>query len=140
MATRPTRFGVFCLFVAYTSITLRVSAEISASSAPLKANPFHKLFNPSWKEPRTRISCLSDNRGQRQEGRKKYLHVSVGGGLNQQRRGIANAVAVAKIMNATLIVPRLIVHPAWGDQSKFSELFSVPHFVQTLKEDVEVIE
>ncbi|CAI7783779.1 unnamed protein product [Closterium sp. NIES-53] len=119
---------------------MRASAEISASSAALKANPFHKLFNPSWKQPRTRISCLSDNRGQHQEGEKRYLYVSVGGGLNQQRRGIANAVVVAKIMNVTLIVPKLIVHPAWGDQSKFSEIFSVPHFVQTLKKDVEVIE
>ncbi|CAI5516296.1 unnamed protein product, partial [Closterium sp. Naga37s-1] len=71
---------------------------------------------------------------------KRYLYVSVGGGLNQQRRGIANAVVVARIVNATLVVPRLIVHPAWGDQSKFSEIFSVSHFVQTLKKDVEVIE
>ncbi|CAI5469135.1 unnamed protein product [Closterium sp. Yama58-4] len=113
------------------SVLVRASAGISASSAALKANPFHKLFNPSWKQPQTRISCLSDNRSQHQEGREhRYLYASVGGGLNQQRRGIANAVVVAKIMNATLIVPTLIVHPAWGDQSIPSEALEPEWYIK----------
>lgn len=44
-----------------------------------------------------------------------YIQVFLDGGLNQQRMGICDAVAVAKILNATLVIPYLEVNPVWQD-------------------------
>jgi hypothetical protein len=44
-----------------------------------------------------------------------YVQVFLDGGLNQQRMGICDAVAVAKILNATLVIPYLEVNPVWQD-------------------------
>ncbi|XP_071923744.1 O-fucosyltransferase 31 isoform X2 [Coffea arabica] len=46
-----------------------------------------------------------------------YIQVFLDGGLNQQRMGICDAVAVAKILNATLVLPHFEVNPVWQDSS-----------------------
>ncbi|KAL4347845.1 hypothetical protein GQ457_17G013700 [Hibiscus cannabinus] len=46
-----------------------------------------------------------------------YLFIHAEGGLNQQRIAICNAVVVAKIMNATLILPVLKQDQIWKDQT-----------------------
>ncbi|PVH64413.1 hypothetical protein PAHAL_2G262100 [Panicum hallii] len=48
-----------------------------------------------------------------------YIQVFLDGGLNQQRMGICDAVAVAKILNATLVIPHLEVNPVWKDSRCF---------------------
>ncbi|XP_010523308.1 PREDICTED: uncharacterized protein At1g04910-like [Tarenaya hassleriana] len=68
-----------------------------------------------------------------------YIQVFLDGGLNQQRMGICDAVAVAKILNATLVVPYLEVNPVWQDSSSFVEIFDVDHFIDVLKDDVRII-
>ncbi|XP_022877024.1 protein PECTIC ARABINOGALACTAN SYNTHESIS-RELATED-like [Olea europaea var. sylvestris] len=47
-----------------------------------------------------------------------YIFIHAEGGLNQQRIAICNAVAVAKIMNATLILPVLKQDQIWKDQTE----------------------
>ncbi|GBG64639.1 hypothetical protein CBR_g45693 [Chara braunii] len=68
-----------------------------------------------------------------------YLVVQPSGGLNQQRIGICNAVAVARVINATLVIPKLDNHSFWGDSSNFSDIFDEDHFISTLAGDVPVI-
>ncbi|GAB2290326.1 O-fucosyltransferase 31 [Dionaea muscipula] len=68
-----------------------------------------------------------------------YLQVFLDGGLNQQRMGICDAVAVAKILNVTLVIPHLEVNPVWQDSSSFVEIFDADHFIRELKEEVSVV-
>ncbi|KAJ6815141.1 uncharacterized protein M6B38_136015 [Iris pallida] len=53
--------------------------------------------------------------------------------------GICDAVAVAKILNATLVIPHLEVNPVWQDTSSFDEVFDVEHFIQILKDDISIV-
>ncbi|CAM6020826.1 unnamed protein product [Sphagnum balticum] len=68
-----------------------------------------------------------------------YLQVFLEGGLNQQRMGICDAVAVAKILNATLVLPHFDVNPVWQDMSSFADIFDVVHFLQSVSHDVLMI-
>ncbi|XP_028095854.1 protein PECTIC ARABINOGALACTAN SYNTHESIS-RELATED isoform X2 [Camellia sinensis] len=68
-----------------------------------------------------------------------YIFIHAEGGLNQQRIAICNAVGVAKIMNATLILPVLKQDQIWKDQTKFEDIFDVDHFIDYLKDDVRIV-
>lgn len=68
-----------------------------------------------------------------------YIQVFLDGGLNQQRMGICDAVAVAKILNATLVIPHLEVNPVWQDASSFSDIFDVDHFISALEGDISIV-
>ncbi|XP_073001278.1 protein ROOT HAIR SPECIFIC 17-like isoform X1 [Typha latifolia] len=69
----------------------------------------------------------------------RYLMIATSGGLNQQRTGIINAVVVARILNATLVVPKLDKRSFWQDASHFSEIFDVDWFITSLSKDVKII-
>ncbi|KAH7423004.1 hypothetical protein KP509_12G034900 [Ceratopteris richardii] len=71
--------------------------------------------------------------------KKKYLMVIVSGGLNQQRNEIVDAVVIARILGAVLVVPILQINQIWQDDSEFSDIFDVDHFKKTLKDDVLVV-
>ncbi|CAI0417542.1 unnamed protein product [Linum tenue] len=68
-----------------------------------------------------------------------YIQVFLDGGLNQQRMGLCDAVAVAKILNATLVVPHLDLNPVWQDSSSFSDIFDVDHFINVLSNEVKIV-
>ncbi|KAL0545367.1 hypothetical protein IC582_015246 [Cucumis melo] len=69
----------------------------------------------------------------------RYLLIATSGGLNQQRTGITDAVVAARILNATLVVPKLDQKSFWRDSSNFSEIFDVDWFISFLSKDVKII-
>ncbi|KAG6495783.1 hypothetical protein ZIOFF_043611 [Zingiber officinale] len=76
-----------------------------------------------------------------------YLIVDANGGLNQQRSSICNAVALAGLLNAILVIPKFHVHNIWMDPrqcsntfgSKFKDIYDEDHFINTLKGYVKVV-
>ncbi|XP_076915601.1 O-fucosyltransferase 37-like [Bidens hawaiensis] len=66
--------------------------------------------------------------------KKRFLVVVVSGGLFRIRAQIVDAVVIARVLEAALVLPVLN-----GDESEFSELFDVEHFRKTLKADIRVV-
>ncbi|KAI3671421.1 hypothetical protein L1987_87158 [Smallanthus sonchifolius] len=66
--------------------------------------------------------------------KKRFLVVVVSGGLFQIRNQIVDAVVIARILEAALVLPVLK-----GDESEFAEIFDVEHFRKTLKADIRVV-
>jgi hypothetical protein len=52
---------------------------------------------------------------------------------------ICDMVAVARILNATLVIPELDKRSFWQDSSNFSDVFDVDHFIESLQGDVPII-
>lgn len=48
--------------------------------------------------------------------KRRFLVVVVSGGLNQQRNQIVDAVVIARILEASLVVPVLQVNRIWRDE------------------------
>uniref|UniRef100_A0A2P2PKV6 O-fucosyltransferase family protein n=1 Tax=Rhizophora mucronata TaxID=61149 RepID=A0A2P2PKV6_RHIMU len=71
--------------------------------------------------------------------RRKYLLVVVSGGINQQKNQIVDAVVIARILGAALVVPILQVNVIWGDESEFTDIFDLEHFKRVLANDVRIV-
>ncbi|CAI5532978.1 unnamed protein product [Closterium sp. Naga37s-1] len=67
-----------------------------------------------------------------------YLQVFLDGGLNQQRISVCNAVAVARLLNATLLVPEFATNIFWQDSSQFADIFDLDHFISSLRGDIRI--
>ncbi|XP_058732850.1 O-fucosyltransferase 20-like, partial [Vicia villosa] len=100
-----------------------------------------------WKQPDGLgyRPCLDFSRDYRRDSdgvlknRRRYLMVVVSGGLNQQRNQIVDAVVIARILGAALVVPILQVNVIWGDESEFADIFDFEHFKNVLANDVRVV-
>ncbi|KAF7829286.1 O-fucosyltransferase 39-like isoform X1 [Senna tora] len=142
-------FNVF--FATFLTPFTHASSSMYPEQGAIK--PRHLRLLKSALERETSTSQLSDlwtpleNQGWRPcvecknvpslpEKSEGYIQVFLDGGLNQQRMGV---VAVAKILNATLVIPYLEVNPVWRDSSSFTDIFDVDHFIDVLKDDISII-
>ncbi|KAF4350470.1 hypothetical protein F8388_005080 [Cannabis sativa] len=110
------------------------SALQTETSSVQRSDLWTPLANQGWKP------CVeSSSVPALPETSTGFIQVFLDGGLNQQRMGICDAVAVAKILNATLVIPYLEVNPVWRDASYFSDIFDVDHFIDVLKDDISIV-
>eukprot|EP01018_Ginkgo_biloba_P018648 Gb_13782 [translate_table: standard] len=97
----------------------------------------------AWQHPREGeewIPCINRTLNQRGlPNSNGYIVIEANGGLNQQRTSICNAVAVAGLLNATLVIPKFHFNSIWQDPSKFSDIYDEEHFISTLRDDVRVV-
>lgn len=68
-----------------------------------------------------------------------FLIIEANGGLNQQRLSICDAVAVAGLLNATLVIPIFHLNSVWRDSSKFADIFDEEFFIYALRNHVNVV-
>ncbi|KZV28888.1 hypothetical protein F511_13683 [Dorcoceras hygrometricum] len=116
-----------------------VSREISQWGAASGNLILDKL----WKQPPNRdyVPCTEPSSSyiEGPPESRGYLLVHANGGLNQMRAGICDMVAVARLINATLLIPELDKRSLWQDSSNFSDVFDEDHFINSLVDDVKIV-
>ncbi|GAB2300857.1 O-fucosyltransferase 29 [Dionaea muscipula] len=138
--------GLISLFTGH------IVSDVEWYSQRLIKHSFHLKWDRSprepiniWKSKYSRLYYGCSKRGPhftpavRERNSNGYLLIAASGGLNQQRTGITDAVVVARILNATLVVPELDHHSFWKDESDFKDIFDVDWFISFLAKDVTIV-
>ncbi|CAH9059198.1 unnamed protein product [Cuscuta europaea] len=96
-----------------------------------------------WAEPYAIAStwkpCAEQRDWKPSGGNVGYILVTANGGINQQRVAICNAVAVARLLNSTLVLPKFLYSSVWRDVSQFGDIYQEEHFIKYLKPDVRIV-
>ncbi|KAE9621318.1 hypothetical protein Lal_00023601 [Lupinus albus] len=68
-----------------------------------------------------------------------YIRVDCYGGLNQMRRDFCDGVGIARLLNATLVLPKFEVATYWNETSGFADVYDVDYFIQNMNGFVKVV-
>ena len=103
-----------------------LSLELWKGIAPLRRKPC------SWwtHTPRPRLESHETN---------GYIIVECSGGLNQMRRDLCKGVGIARLLNATLLLPKFKAAQYWNDTSNFADIFDMDYFVESLHDWVNLL-
>ena len=103
-----------------------LSLELWKGIAPFQQKPC------SWwtHTPRPRLESHETN---------GYIIVECSGGLNQMRRDLCKGVGIARLLNATLLLPKFKAAQYWNDTSEFADIFDVNYFVESLHDWVDIL-
>ncbi|KAL3513382.1 hypothetical protein ACH5RR_026099 [Cinchona calisaya] len=111
-----------------------MEAESNGSSSNLLMNVWTSKSHQSWKP------CLHQTVSPAELPKSNgFLIIEANGGLNQQRLSICDAVAVAGLLNATLVIPIFHFNSVWRDSSKFGDIFDEDFFIYALRNHVNII-
>ncbi|XP_022736149.1 uncharacterized protein At1g04910-like isoform X2 [Durio zibethinus] len=138
--------GMISLFTGHVASDLDwYSQRLVKRSLYFKLDGSNKAPIDIWKSENAKYyyGCSKRSRKFRHAIRERssngYLLIAASGGLNQQRTGISDAVVVARILNATLVVPELDHNSYWKDDSDFVNIFDVNWFISYLAKDVTIV-
>ncbi|KZV16138.1 hypothetical protein F511_13274 [Dorcoceras hygrometricum] len=96
-----------------------------------------------WVEPYIRASswtpCSHTQDWEPSEGENGYIMVTANGGINQQRVAVCNSVAIARLLNATLVLPKFMYSSVWRDSSQFGDIYQEEYFISYLKPDIRIV-
>lgn len=119
---------------------------LSLASKALMENQFRHVSSRLWMEPykqasawkpcANRLDLLHQDETTKSTG---FILVSANGGLNQQRVAVCNAVTVASLLNATLVLPKFLYSSVWRDTSQFGDIYQEEYFLNHLKDDVSIV-
>ncbi|XP_027338514.1 O-fucosyltransferase 8-like isoform X2 [Abrus precatorius] len=118
---------------------------LNLASSALAEKEFKQESSNLWVEPYRHASSwepCAERKVQANPGKpvknNGYILVSANGGLNQQRVAICNAVAVASLLNATLVIPKFLYSNVWKDPSQFGDIYQEEYFMNILKDDISI--
>ncbi|PHU26319.1 hypothetical protein BC332_04651 [Capsicum chinense] len=129
----PIRLYERLLNLAASSLAER---EFKQESSKLWEEPYPQAS--SWK-PRADKTSSHVVRAGKPRNTTGYILISANGGLNQQRVSVCNAVAVASLLNATLVIPKFLYSNVWKDPSQFGDIYQEDYFMDMLKDEVNII-
>uniref|UniRef100_A0A1J3FWH6 O-fucosyltransferase family protein n=1 Tax=Noccaea caerulescens TaxID=107243 RepID=A0A1J3FWH6_NOCCA len=96
-----------------------------------------------WREPKDQAlawkPCADQRSWKPNDGKNGYIMVTANGGINQQRVAVCNIVVVARMLNATLVVPKFMFSDVWTDSSQFGDIYQVEHFIKYLSPDIRIV-
>ncbi|PIN07252.1 hypothetical protein CDL12_20185 [Handroanthus impetiginosus] len=109
------------------------SRPLHMASISLAERELNQKESKFWKEPYPQASMAGTV-----NYHTGFILASANGGLNQQRVAVCDAVAVASLLNATLVLPKFLYSNVWKDPSQFSDIYQEEAFMNIMKEDVNI--
>ncbi|KAF4395693.1 hypothetical protein G4B88_013467 [Cannabis sativa] len=119
------------LHILQVTTTTTTTTTFQHTTSTFQSNLFHnKMYRPYrdleiWKPPRSERlqKCVNRSKKEAKNGTATdgFILAHANGGLNQMKLGISDMVAIAKVMNATLVMPTLDHSSYWNDSRDMRE-------------------